>query len=273
MALLHLIVLAAVQGITEFLPISSSGHLVLVPAVAGWPQQPILIDVAVHLGTLLAVVLYFWRDVGQVFAGLYRLIRGRRDSSTRLVGLLFFGTIPVIVGGGLLVFYDLTAYVRSPLVIAWTTLGFGIVLYVADRLFLTVRKLDQMTMRHALIVGLAQVLSLIPGTSRAGITMSASRMLGFEREDAARYSMLLSIPTILAAGALVVLDLLAAEEVGAFDDAIFAGLLAFAFAIVAIAGLLAWLRRATFAPFAIYRVALGLGLLVWIYAFGGATVT
>lgn len=273
MALLQLIVLAAVQGITEFLPISSSGHLILVPAVVGWPDQTLLIDVAVHLGTLLAVVLYFWRDVGQVFAGTYRLARGRRDPSTRLVGLLFLGTIPVVVGGGLLVFYDLTEYLRSPLVIAWATLGFGIVLYIADRLFLTVRKLHQMTMRHALLVGLAQVLSLIPGTSRAGITMSAARMLGFQREDAARYSMLLSIPTIFAAGALVVLDLLAADEVGAFDEAIFAGLLAFAFAIVAIAALLAWLRRATFAPFAIYRVILGVGLLVWIYGFGGAAAT
>jgi len=272
MTLLHLIVLAAVQGITEFLPISSSGHLVLVPAVSGWPDQTLLVDVAVHIGTLLAVVAYFWRDVGTLFTGVFRLARGRRDHSTRLVGLLFIGTLPVVVAGALLVVYDLTDALRSTEIIAWTTLGFGAVLLIADRLFLTVRKLPQMTMVHAAIIGLAQILSLVPGTSRSGITMTAARILGFEREDAARYSMLLSIPTIVAAGVLVGLDASRAEAVGPIQDAVFAGVLSFGFAIVSIAALLAWLRRATFLPFALYRLALGVVLPVWVYAFGGAAL-
>ncbi len=272
MTLLHLIVLAAVQGITEFLPISSSGHLVLVPAVTDWPDQTLLVDVAVHVGTLLAVMAYFWRDVGAILAGTIRIARGRRDPSTRLVGLLFIGTIPVVIAGGLLVAYDLTAYLRNTQVIAWTTIGFGLLLLIADRLFLTVRKLPQMTLAHAALIGLAQILSLIPGTSRSGITMTAARTLGFEREDAARYSMLLSIPTILAAAVLVGIDAWQTEDAGALQEAIFAGVLAFGFAIVSIAALLAWLRRATFTPFAVYRLVLGAALLVWIYGFGGAAI-
>ena len=145
MTLLQLIVLAAVQGFTEFLPISSSGHLILVPAVADWPDQGLLIDVAVHLGTLLAVATYFWRDVAGLFSGLLKLALGGRDPSTRLAVHLIIGTIPIVVAGGVLFALDLVDLLRSPEIIAWTTLGFGVLLYVADRLFLRVRKLEQMT--------------------------------------------------------------------------------------------------------------------------------
>lgn len=267
MTLLQLIVLAAVQGFTEFLPISSSGHLILVPAVADWPDQGLLIDVAVHLGTLLAVVAYFWRDVAGLFSGLLKLARGRRDPSTRLVVHLIIGTIPIVVAGGVLFALDLVDLLRSPEIIAWTTLGFGILLYVADRLFLRVRKLEQMTLGHAAIIGGAQILSLVPGTSRSGVTMTAARMLGFERRDAARFSMLLSVPTIFAAGLLVASDISKLESVGNVTEAAIAGVLAFGFAMLAIAALLAWLRQATFGPFALYRLVLGGALLIWIYGF------
>ncbi|NQV81824.1 MAG: undecaprenyl-diphosphate phosphatase [Alphaproteobacteria bacterium] len=270
MTLLQLVVLAAVQGVTEFLPVSSSGHLILVPAVVGWPDQTLLVDIAVHLGTLVAVVLYFWRDVAALFAGIYGLARGRRDPSTRLVAMLIVGTIPVVAAGGILVALDLTDQLRNPEIIAWATLGFGVVLYVADRLFLTVRKIEQMTLGHSAVIGLAQILSLVPGTSRSGITMTAARMLGFERSDAARFSMLLSIPTILAAGLLVAVDAVRLDSVGGLSEAFFTGVLAFGFALLSIAALLAWLKRATFAPFAIYRVVLGAALLVWIYRFDAA---
>ena len=259
--------LAAVQGVTEFLPISSSGHLILVPAVTGWNDQQLLVDVAVHLGTLLAVIAYFWRDVAGLFSGLLKLARGRRDPSTRLVVHLIIGTIPVVVAGGVLFALDLVDLLRSPEIIAWTTLGFGILLYVADRLFLRVRKIEQMTLGHAAIIGTAQILSLVPGTSRSGITMTAARMLGFERPDAARFSMVLSIPTIFAAGLLVASDISRLGAVGDVTEAAVAGILAFGFAMLAIAALLAWLRRATFGPFALYRVVLGVALLVWIYGF------
>ena len=267
MTLLQLIVLAAVQGVTEFLPISSSGHLILVPAVTGWTDQQLLVDVAVHLGTLLAVIAYFWREVAGLFSGLLKLARGRRDPSTRLVLHLIVGTIPVVVAGGVLFALDLVDLLRSPMIIAWTTLGFGLLLYIADRLFLRVRKLEQMTLGHAAIIGAAQILSLVPGTSRSGITMTAARMLGFERPDAARFSMLLSIPTIFAAGLLVGSDVSQLGAVGDVTEAAVAGVLAFGFAMLAIAALMAWLRRATFGPFALYRVVLGVALLVWIYGF------
>lgn len=273
MTILQLFVLAAVQGVTEFLPVSSSGHLILVPAVIGWPDQKLLIDVAVHLGTLLAVVAYFWRDVGTLFAGTYGLLRGRRNTATRLVSLLMLGSIPVVIAGGLLVAFGLSDQLRNPEIIAWTTLVFGIVLFLADRLFLTVRKIEQMTLGHAALIGLAQVLSLVPGTSRSGITMTAARMLGFERAEAARFSMLLSIPTILAAGILVTLDAAQLGGGAALSEAFFTGLLAFGFALLSIAALLAWLRRASFTPFAIYRVILGAGLLVWIYSFDAVGLT
>ena len=274
MTLLQLFVLAAVQGVTEFLPVSSSGHLILVPAVIGWPDQKLLIDVAVHLGTLLAVIAYFWRDVGTLFAGAYGLARGRRNTATRLFSLLMLGSIPVVIAGGLLVASGLADQLRNPEIIAWTTLGFGIVLYLAYRLFLTVRKIEHMSFGHAALIGLAQVLSLVPGTSRSGITMTAARILGFERAEAARFSMLLSIPTILAAGVLVTLD---AAQLGggggALGEAFFTGVLAFGVALLSIAALLAWLRRASFTPFAIYRVLLGAGLLIWIYQFDSGGLT
>jgi len=273
MTLLQLFVLAAVQGVTEFLPVSSSGHLILVPAVIGWPDQKLLIDVAVHLGTLLAVIAYFWRDVGTLFAGAYGLARGRRNTATRLFSLLMLGSIPVVIAGGLLVASGLADQLRNPEIIAWTTLGFGIVLYLADRLFLTVRKIEHMSFGHAALIGLAQVLSLVPGTSRSGITMTAARMLGFERAEAARFSMLLSIPTILAAGVLVTLDAAQLGGGGALGEAFFTGVLAFGVALLSIAALLAWLRRASFTPFAIYRVLLGAGLLIWIYQFDSVGLT
>ena len=266
MTLLQLIVLAAVQGVTEFLPISSSGHLILVPAVTGWTDQQLLVDVAVHLGTLLAVIAYFWREVAGLFSGLLKLARGRRDPSTRLVLHLIVGTIPVVVAGGVLFALDLVDLLRSPMIIAWTTLGFGLLLYIADRLFLRVRKLEQMTLGHAAIIGAAQILSLVPGTSRSGITMTAARMLGFERPDAARFSMLMSIPTILAAGLLDGLDLYEKDQLALGSDAVVTAVLAFFCATAALAAMMAWLKHASFTPFVIYRVLLGTGLLWWVYA-------
>ena len=161
--------------------------------------------------------------------------------------------------------YYLADSVRSLTVIAWATLIFGIVLYVADRRGMTVRRVEHMTLLDALIIGFAQALALIPGASRSGITMSAARMLGLERPEAARFSMLLSIPAILGAGVLKTRDLYAAGDVQLSLDAALAAGLAFATALVAIAVLMAWLRRATFTPFVVYRVLLGTALLALAY--------
>ncbi|TVR79480.1 MAG: undecaprenyl-diphosphate phosphatase [Rhodospirillales bacterium] len=265
MATIHLVVLAIVQGITEFLPISSSAHLILVPVVFGWPDQGLLLDVAVHVGSLGAVLVYFWRDVVAMLAGLLDLVRGRLTAHGVLVGLVIAGTIPVVIAGFLLDGRLLEAF-RDIRVIGWTTLGFGILLYVADRWAGTLRQLPDLKLRDAVFIGFAQMLALIPGTSRSGITMTAARMLGIERTDAARFALLLSMPTILGAGVLQGADLYAAGDAQLTGAVIMAMALAFVSALVAIAVMMAWLRRATFTPFVVYRVVLGVILLVIGYA-------
>ena len=260
--MLQLVVLALIQGVTEFLPISSSGHLALVAPLTGWQDQGILIDVAVHGGTLAAVIVYFWRDLMKILTGL-----GERGSqSTRpLLGMLILATLPAGAAGYALHAIDPELF-RDPAIIAWTTIGFGILLWAADRFGMTVRRIEHMTWGSALIIGLAQVLALVPGTSRSGITMTAARVLGFEREAAARFSLLLSIPLIGAAALLAVLDLREAGDAVLSQEAAIAAVLSFLAALVSIWAMLAWLRRASFTPFAIYRVILGLALLYWIYA-------
>lgn len=266
MPFLHLVVLAVVQGITEFLPISSSGHLVLVPVFTGWQDQGLLLDVAVHVGTLGAVVLYLSSDLWGIVAGLFRVMRGRRDPRAILAVYLVLATIPVVIAGYLMNSYY-PGGLRSILVIGWATLGFGIFLALTDWLGMTVRRMEHLRLSDALIIGVFQILALIPGTSRAGITMSAARLLGFERLDAARFSMLLSIPTIAGAGVLKGLELYEAGNARLTSDALMAGGMAFAAALVAILVMMAWLRRASFAPFVFYRIVLGCVLLAFAYGF------
>ncbi len=264
MPILHLAVLALIQGVTEFLPISSSGHLILVPAFTGWPDQGLVIDVAVHVGTLGAVVLYFRRDLWEIALGLGRLTRGREDPGARLAGLLILGTLPAVIAGFLVNRYY-PGGIRGLEVIAWTTLGFGVLLYVADRLGMTVRRIEHLTFGDTLIIGLAQALALVPGTSRSGITMTAARFLGFERKEAARFSMLLSIPVIIGAGSLKGLELYRTGDMPLTGDAFIAAGIAFVAALLAITAMMAWLRRANFTPFVVYRVVLGVFLVVAVY--------
>lgn len=256
---IDILVLAVVQGITEFLPISSSGHLILVPRFFCWPDQGLTLDVAAHVGTLLAVLVYFWRDVGSMAAGLIRLVQGKRDSRARMVWLLLVASVPALVIGFALDHWVGEA-LRDYRIIAGTLIAFGIVLYVADRIGLTVRRLDHMTTGSALAIGFFQCLAFVPGTSRSGITMTMARFLGYERREAARFSFLLSIPTISAAGLYkgyqLVRDGSGAEIERAVMMAGFSSIAGF----LAIAFMMYWLRRASFLPFIVYRLALG-GLL------------
>ena len=268
MSILHIVVLTLVQGVTEFLPISSSGHLVLVPIFTGWPDHGLIIDVAVHVGTLFAVILYFWRDIIAMLKGMVMVARGRKDPYAKLSGLLVLATIPVFAAGYGLKYYGVDG-LRSLNVIAWTTLGFGVVLWIADKVGMTLRRVEHLGVSDAIIIGFAQVLALVPGTSRSGITMTAARILGMERSDAARFSMLLSIPTIIGAGALSALDLYRIGYLHLTVDAIFVAGLSFVTAMVAISFLMTWLRRSSFAPFAIYRIFLGGGLLGLSYGYFG----
>lgn len=268
MPVLHIVILAVIQGVTEFLPISSSGHLVLVPALTGWVDQGLIIDVAVHVGTLFAVVLYFWRDVLAMTRGVLNLLRGRFDHHARLAGLIVLATLPVIGAGYFLNGHGVDG-LRSVTIIGWTTFGFGIVLYLTDKLGMTVRRMDHLGVSDAVVIGLSQVLALIPGTSRSGITMSAARLLGVERSDAARFSMLLSIPTIVGAGVLKGLELYQAGNAELTFDAILAAGLSFVSALVTVILLMAWLKRSDFTPFVLYRIVLGLGLLAYSYGYIG----
>ena len=265
MSLLQIVVLAVVQGITEFLPISSSGHLVLTSRVLGWPDQGLLIDIAVHAGTLLAVIVYFWRDLWEMTLGAVGIFTGRRSPSQRLIGCLAIATVPIVFAGYFGIDY-IEDVLRSVELIGWTTLGFGVLLWVVDRLCMTVRRLEHLTYGGALLVGLAQVLALLPGTSRSGITMTACRLLGMERRDAARFSMLLSIPTILGAAILAGLKIYKSGDLTLGLDAAIAAALSFVTALVAIAFMMRWLMHATFTPFVIYRILLGIGLLYWVYS-------
>jgi undecaprenyl-diphosphatase len=266
--ILHIAVLAVVQGVTEFLPVSSSGHLVLVPWVTGWPDQGLLMDVAVHVGTLGAVMLYLYRDIGGMLAGLGRQLRGRRDPGARLFWLLVLATIPVVAAG-----YGLNRYlpggIRGVEVIGWATLGFGLALWVADHLGMTVRRIEHLRVSDALIIGVSQVLALIPGTSRSGITMTAARLMGMERPSAARFSMLMSIPTIIAAGVLKGWELYQTGDLTLAADVVVAAGLSLVAALIAIALMMAWLRRASFTPFVIYRVVLGGVILAYAYGLIG----
>ncbi len=265
MTLLHLFVVAVVQGITEFLPISSSGHLALIPKFACWPDQGLLIDVSVHIGTLGAVITYLWRDVWSMIVGLTRIRAGLGDPGVKLLALLALATVPVIIAG-LLVNLYLGNALRNVVVIGWATVVFGLVLYACDRFGSMGRRFGNLNALSALLIGLAQVLALIPGASRAGVTMSAARILGYDRRDAARFSMLLSIPTIIAAGALAGVDLIASQDVRLQSDAVMAAGLAFVTAYIAIAMMMRWLRNASFTPFVIYRIVIGVGVLAFAYA-------
>lgn len=262
----HLVLLALVQGITEFLPISSSAHLILLPRLAGWTDQGLMIDVAMHIGTLAAVMLYFRKETGGMVRGAVHLMAGRFSGvDARLALHVIAGTIPVVIAG-LMLEEQIAGDWRSPLLIAGTTIGFGLLLWMADRTaeYGKGRAFVDVTLASALLIGLAQALALVPGVSRSGITMTAALLLGFRRTAAARFSLLLSIPTTAAAGALASFNLWRSGDAELQADAVIAGVLAFAVGFAAIAGLMAWLRQATFAPFVMYRLALGTALFLWI---------
>lgn len=266
MALTHLLILALIQGVTEFLPISSSGHLILLPNLTGMVDQGQALDVAVHVGTLLAVILYFRSDVKIVMSGVGRLIKGRIDTQGAFWALcLIIATIPVILVGLALKLSGLNDLLRSTAVIGWTMLLFGIVLYWADQTGPVVKRAENWSLKDAIIMGLWQTLALIPGTSRSGITITAGRQLGYDRESAARLSMLMSIPTILASGALLSVELAQEAEMSLIRDAGIAAVFAFLAALAALKLMFKLLKSVSFTPYVIYRVILGVILLAIAY--------
>ena len=261
MTLIQIIVLSLIQGLTEFLPVSSSAHLILGSKVFSWPDQGLVFDVATHLGTLLAVLVYFRKDLWNMVVPWFG--SGKGDETSRKLGLtIVIASIPAIVAGGLLHGWVESA-LRDTKVIAFSTIGFGLLLWWADARFARSKLLDDMNMRSGILIGLAQMLALVPGTSRSGITITMGRMLGFSADSAARFSFLLSIPIIAAAGAYGVLRMIMNEtSINWFQFGLAIALSALA-GWLCIAAFLALLQRVGLVPFVIYRLALGLALL-WI---------
>ncbi|WP_417724508.1 undecaprenyl-diphosphate phosphatase [Salipiger sp.] len=267
MPLTQLMILALIQGITEFLPISSSGHLILLPNLAGMQDQGQVIDIAVHIGTLAAVVLYFWSDVKEAAIGTLRLLRGRIDTPGAFLALcLLVATLPVIIVGLAMKLTGVDEMLRSVAVIGWTMLIFGIVLWWADQKGPEIRNESDWGVRDALILGLWQAVALIPGTSRSGITITGARALGYNRHDAAKLSMLMSIPTIAASGILLGAEVISTADAAAAKDGAIAAAMSFVAALVALTLMMRLLRSVSFTPYVIYRVILGIALLVYAYS-------
>jgi len=264
MTIEQIIVLAVVQGITEFLPISSSGHLILVPKLMHWQDQGLVVDVMTHLGTLLAILIYFWRDVWRITGGALELFKGKMTDEGRLAIYIVLATIPAIAFGVFLKEFGFADLERNVAVVAWNTILYGILMLIADMASPQERTMSNMTLGSALIIGVAQALALIPGTSRSGVTMTAARFLGFTRPDSARFSFLLGIPAIAGAGVFTVGDALASGEPITIDAVYCAGL-TFLAGLAAIAFLMALVKRISFLPFVLYRMVLGGFLLVLLY--------
>lgn len=261
MTALHAVVLGVVQGATEFLPVSSSGHLILVPALFGWPDQGLAFDAAVHLGTVLALLIYFGGEIRRLAAGVLAGLPADR----RLAAAVMLASIPAGVAG--LVFqHAIETRLRSTTVVAVSTILWALVLWWADgrAAHNAVHDLRDVGIGRALVVGFAQALALVPGTSRSGITISAGLFTGLDRSTAARFAFFLGLPVTIAAG---LLQTLALARAGVTSDGL--GVLAlgvgtsFAAGLAAISFLVAYLRRRTLLVFVAYRIALG-ALLLWL---------
>ena len=259
---LQVLVLALVQGVTEFLPISSSAHLILVPVLTDWSDQGLAFDVAVHVGTLSAVVTYFRHELRRMaIEWLGSVTGGGLTADARLAWAVLFGTIPVGLAG--LVFEGLIeTQLRSAFVIALATIGFGLLLGWADLSGRRGRDEHTIGWRDVLVIGIAQALALIPGTSRSGITMTAGLAVGLTRKAAARFSFLLSIPVIVLAGGLETLELMRAPAEARWDVLLLGALISALSAYLCIHLFLKLLDRIGMWPFVLYRVVLGAWLLL-----------
>ena len=242
----NLILLSALQGITEFLPVSSSAHLIIFPNITNNIDQGRIFDVAVHTGSLIAVILYLWRDILRMSIGFISL-GSKSKKDFKILYIAIIATLPLIICG----YYIQNSnflFLRSLEVIAWSTLIFGILLYFADKVFLRVKKIDDLNIMSGTIIGFFQVLAFLPGTSRSGICITAARFLGFDRETAAKFSLLLSIPAILGAAVLEGYDLVKLNDYELNLNLLTTTILSFAFSLVSITFMMSWIKKYSFTP-------------------------
>lgn len=279
MPITHIVVLALIQGITEFLPVSSSAHLIFPSQLLGWEDQGIAFDVAVHLGTLLAVVIYYFSDLYEITIHTIKsMITRKQTPQSRLGWFIVIGTIPAAVAGLLLEEFISTAG-RSIHIIAYTTIGFGLLLGLASYVNRKMNwhtkanlhnnrpdSLHKLNLAQTLVIGFSQALALIPGTSRSGITMTAGLFLGMRPEAAARFSFLLSIPIILASALLEGIKLVTSDVPGVANpvEMLVGGIIALITALIVIALFMRFISKSGMAVFVIYRILLGFGLLYFL---------
>jgi undecaprenyl-diphosphatase len=260
---IQIVVLAIVQGLTEFLPISSSGHLVLVPFLVDWTDQGLAFDVAVHFGSLLAVVLFFRTDIAGLLRGLLKLLGGDTRSPQAYMALAIgLGTIPAAVAGLLFAGW-IEENLRDPSVIVFTLAGYGILMALADRHAKRQKSITDVRIKDALFIGAAQALALIPGTSRSGVTITAGRLLGFERQDAARFSFLLSAPVILLATLYKGGEMILGDTPVAWGELALGVAVSAVVAYASIEFFMRFVTRIGLLPFAVYRLILA-AVIAWL---------
>jgi len=262
METLHILLLALVQGITEFLPISSSAHLILAPKLFGFADQGMAFDVAIHVGSLLAVIGYFRNELNQIIRDFFASL-GRPENSTehsKMGWMIIIATIPIIFTG---LFFKsfIELHMRTAMMIAIPTIIFGLLLYWSDLKGRKEREASSVAWKDALIIGLFQSIAIFPGTSRSGITMTAGLMLGLTRKAASKFSFLLSIPTIIMSGIYVTYRLVSSSEQIIWSDLLFGATLSFASAYLCIHLFLSFIERCGMLPFVVYRLILGVVLL------------
>lgn len=263
MGIVEAIVLGIIQGLTEFLPISSTAHLRIAPALLGWPDPGAAFTAVIQLGTLAAVLIYFWKDLAKIFTAWVKSLQGEKSYEGRLGWAIFYGTIPVVVLGFLGKKY-IEGSLRSLVVVGSMLIFVGLLMLVAEKVGSHKRSADSLSQRDGLIVGLWQALALIPGASRSGSTITGALFLGLEREAAARFSFLLSVPSILAAGLYEAFKE-RKEILGSnLTPTIIATIVSFIVGYAAIAFLMSFLQRRSTMAFIVYRVALGVVILALV---------
>ena len=261
MSFLPIFILGLIQGITEFLPISSSGHLLVAGKFLDFKQQSLLIDVSLHLGTLGAVLLYFNKESKILLFNANSIFTNRSDENALFTKHTIFATIPIVIIGGLLFVFGIADILRNLQVIALATILFGVLLYFADIKSNSHITIKELTVQKSFLIGMFQTLSIIPGTSRAGITYTGSRFLNLNRIEAARFSMILSIPVIILSSAIPIIQLLKTPTQENFILGVLGFIVSFVVAYFSIDLLLKWIKSHSMTPFVIYRIIFGSILL------------
>jgi undecaprenyl-diphosphatase len=255
------LLVALIQGLGEVLPLGASGHLAALPMLPGSPEARAALSVAAHVGTLSALMLYFWRDVGGMGIGFWKLLKGKPDGGSRLFLYVAVGTVPAAAAGWFL--FDRIGGMGTPVTAAIAVLVGGLLLLLFDKLGVTVRRVEHMGFVGALFLGTLQIAALIPGVSRTGAIITVARLLGWERQAAARFSLLLAMPLILGHGGRTFWTLGQRAELILSPDLLIAAAAAFLVSLLAVAGMMAWVGRRTFMPFAVARILFGLATLAW----------